>query len=229
MLGEGSTVSAQLRAVGCDSWQAAIDHPMVKGIASGSLPHAVFRHYFQQNIAYLEDYARAVAMVTSKAPDRGALVVLANMTAQIISIELPANRSFLARLGGDADRSWGVADMEPTTYSYTRHLLSACAFGDCADGLSALLPCQWSYGEIAAAVAGARPADPIYADWLSLFGDPEYAALVDGTTALLDRLASPAGPRFERLRLLFEASTRYEVEFWDMAYRASRPAPRLDK
>jgi thiaminase/transcriptional activator TenA len=64
-----------------------------------------------------------------------------------------------------------------------------------------------------------RPADPIYADWIGMFGNDDYDALVAETTALLDRLVDPSDEaRMRRLSAIFERSTRYEREFWDMAY-----------
>jgi thiaminase/transcriptional activator TenA len=64
-----------------------------------------------------------------------------------------------------------------------------------------------------------RPADPIYADWIALFGDDDYDALVEETTALLDRLVDPTDPaRIAALTDIFDRSTQYERAFWDMAY-----------
>lgn len=191
---------------------------MVLEIAAGTLPHECFRHYFEQNILYLEDYARAIAAVTAKAPDAEALEVLGRIIEQIITVELPAGRDFLERLGGDPATARGLETMEPTTYAYTRHLLSVAAVGDCSAGLAAVLPCQWSYGEIGANIAGVKPDDPIYADWINVFGNPEYEKLMDATTNLLDRLAKPGEESFGSLQVIFDVSTRYEVEFWDMAY-----------
>ena len=88
-----------------------------------------------------------------------------------------------------------------------------------AEGLAALLPCQWSYGEIAQPLMAALPADPVYADWIRMFGHADYDALVAETTGLLDRLAGP-GP-WARLSAVFSISVRYEGEFWDMAYAAA--------
>ena len=223
------SVSARLRDVGAGAWQAATGHPMVKEMAAGTLPHASFRHYFEQNIAYLEDYTRAIAVALSKAPDTGALEVLGGLLDQIISVELPANRRFLERLGGDPARVRGVLTMSPTTYSYTRHLLATAELGDCAAGITALLPCQWIYGEIGTQIAGAEPDDPIYADWVALFGDPEYAKLVGNTTSLLDRLAAPDQENLSRLQVIFDTSTRYEIDFWDMAYEPSTAQSKMTR
>jgi thiaminase/transcriptional activator TenA len=211
--------SSLLHDAGAETWPAAVNHPMVLAIGDGTLPHAAFHRYFTQNVLYLEGYARAIGATVVKAPDRAAIDVLTRFQSQIVGTEIPANLSFLQRLGGDADTLAGRGVELPTTYAYTRHLLSVCLLGDCADGLTAVLPCQWSYGELARPLMARRPADPIYADWIAMFGNDDYDALVAETTALLDRLADPSDEaRMRRLSAIFERSTRYEREFWDMAY-----------
>jgi thiaminase (transcriptional activator TenA) len=213
--------SAALRASGQAAWTDAVSHPMVLQIAAGTLPHETFRRYFEQNVRYLEDYARAIALTAGKAPDREALDVLSRFLRQIVGTEIPANLDFLARLGGSAGELPGPAALHPVTYAYTRHLLHVCAQDGCAEGLAAVLPCQWSYGEIARPLMAAPPADPVYADWIAMFGNAEYDALVAETTGLLDRLADPAdaGQR-TRLSEVFSISIRYEGEFWNMAHAA---------
>lgn len=222
-------VSSRLQAQGADAWAAAIEHPMVQGIGDGSLPHETFRRYFMQNVLYLEEYARAIGLVAGKAPDREALTVLTRFLAQIVENEIPANLAFLQQLGGDPATVEGSGVMLPVTYAYTRHLLSVCALGDCADGLTAVLPCQWSYGELARPLAADPPSDPIYADWVALFGNDEYDALVAQTTSLLDRLVDPTDEaRMAALSQIFERSTWYDAAFWDMAYTSTASTDRSD-
>jgi thiaminase/transcriptional activator TenA len=179
---------------------------------------------------YLEAYARAIGTIISKAPDRAAIAVLTRFETQIVATEIPANLAFLERLGGDPDTFAGGGSMLPTTYAYTSHVMSTCAFGDCAEGLTAVLPCQWSYAEIARPLIGQRPADPIYADWIGVFGNDGYDDLVAQTTALLDRLVDVRdGQRMSSLARIFERSTRYEAAFWDMAYGTTRAAGPADQ
>lgn len=222
-------VASILHEQGADAWDAAIRHPMVVGIADGSLPHEMFRRYFTQNVLYLEEYARSIGIIVGKAPDRDAVTTLTRFLAQIVETEIPSNLSFLERLGGDPDTVAGRGAMLPVTYGYTRHLLSVCALGDCADGLTAVLPCQWSYGELARPLAAHPPTDPIYADWIGMFGNDEYDGLVAQTTALLDRLVDSSDEgRMAALSRIFERSTRYEAEFWDMAYGDTSPGSTND-
>jgi len=218
-------VSARLRERGAATWTAATSHPMVRQIGAGTLPHATFRRYFEQNILYLGDYARAIALILGKAPDLAAVDVLSRFLHQISATEIPANLAFLRRLGGSADGADDPARMLPVTYSYTRHLQCVCALDSCAAGLAAVLPCQWSYGELASPLMTSLPADPIYADWIAMFGSTSYGGLVDETTGLLDRLASSsAEPETSRMAWIFDTSSRYELQFWDMAYGVAATA-----
>ena len=94
-------VSGVLHEAGASAWERATHHPMVRAIGDGSLPHEMFRGYFEQNVLYLQEYARAIALIVAKAPDRDAIVTLTRFLSQIVDDEIPANMRFLERLGGD--------------------------------------------------------------------------------------------------------------------------------
>ena len=219
MMSETRCVSNILHERGSAIWERATRHPMVQQIGDGSLPHEKFRYYFSQNILYLEDYCRALGLTAGKAPDADALQVISTFLARVASQEISANHRFFEKLGGDPTTIDPMWSMAPTTYGYTRHLLHVASQGDCAAGLTAILPCQWSYGELAKPLSINLPADPIYAEWIGVFGNEEYDSLVAATTGLLDRLVDPDDEaRLGQLAWIFEVSTRYEVMFWDMAF-----------
>jgi thiaminase (transcriptional activator TenA) len=212
-LSPGPSESQRLKERGAASWAAAVAHPMVAEIGTGTLPHATFRFYFEQNLGYLHEYARAIALTVAGADDRAAMSILTRFLGQIVDVEIPANESFLTRLGG----SPGTAvPLLPTAYAYTRHLLDVCRRGDLVVALAALLPCQWSYGEIGQRLVQSPPSDPLYADWIALFAGDGYDDLVTASTGLLDRSGTAAGQ--PRTADAFDRSTRYEVAFWQMAY-----------
>jgi thiaminase/transcriptional activator TenA len=235
-----TSASALLRERGAASWAAAVSHPMVAEIGAGTLPHETFRYYFEQNVLYLEDYARAIALIIGRAPDLAAVRVLTRFLSQIVDTELPANYEFLARLGspaqtGNAQASGAQASgaqagpaavMAPVTYAYTRHLLDTAGRGDLPAGLAAVLPCQWSYGELATRLAAAMPADPVYADWIAMFAGDGYDELVQASTALLDQHTEVANEALmTSLAAVFDRSTRYELAFWDMALAGPSASP----
>jgi thiaminase/transcriptional activator TenA len=215
--------SQRLKARGAAAWAAAVAHPMVAEIGAGTLPRETFRFYFEQNLSYLHEYARAIALTVAGtgpagahpagASGRAAASTLTRFLGQIIDVEIPANESFLTRLGGSPDT---LAPLLPTAYAYTRHLLDVCRQGHLAVALAALLPCQWSYGEIGQRLVQAPPADPIYADWIALFAGDGYDDLVSASTDLLDHCCTAADQPLTAAA--FDRSTRYEIAFWQMAY-----------
>lgn len=82
-----------------------------------------------------------------------------------------------------------------------------------------MLPCQWSYGELATRLAAAMPADPVYADWIAMFAGDGYDELVQASTSLLDQHTDVTDAALmTSLAAVFDRSTRYELAFWDMAY-----------
>jgi thiaminase/transcriptional activator TenA len=186
---------------------------MVAEIGAGTLPHETFRFYFDQNLGYLHEYARAIALTIPGAGDRAAMSILTRFLSQIVDVEIPANESFLTRLGGAPGRP---VPLRPTAYAYTRHLLDVGRQGRLPAALAALLPCQWSYGEIGQRLVRSPPADPIYADWIALFAGAGYDDLVTASTDLLDRCCTPADQ--PATSDAFDRSTGYEVGFWQMAY-----------
>ena len=213
--------SQRLKTRGAAAWAAAVAHPMVAEIGAGTLPHETFRFYFEQNLGYLHEYARAIALTVAGTAGtypagtgaRRAASTLTRFLGQIIDVEIPANESFLTRLGGSPDP---LGPLLPTAYAYTRHLLDVCRQGNLAVALAALLPCQWSYGEIGRRLVQAPPADPIYADWIALFAGDGYDDLVSASTDLLDRCCTAADEPLTAAA--FDRSTRYEIAFWQLAY-----------
>ncbi len=206
----GDSFAEQLKQQGADTWNAAAHHPMVTGIGDGTLPHDVFAYYFSQNIPYLEDYSRAIALTISRAPDAESVEILSRFLGQIVGVELPANRRFAERLG--------TREMprHQTGYAYTRHLLDTCSRFGIVTALAALLPCQWSYGEIGTRLlAQGACQDEIYRDWIAMFSNDDYAALIGETTGLIDRHAADAD--LGTAQSAFNRSIAYELDFWSMA------------
>ena len=68
--------------------------------------------------------------------------------------------------------------------------------------MAALLPCTWSYADIAVSLRDRIAEHPVYAGWVGFFADPAYVELIAGRRATLDRLAAgiPRAPPPQALR-----------------------------
>lgn len=136
---------------------AILEHPFVTGLTDGSLEPEVFAHYVAQDVHYLRDYARALAIVGAKAPTLADTAMFARHAAEVYDVELALHGSLLPALGLDP----GAVDatpVAPTTQAYCSYLLATTLAGSFADGLAAVLPCYWIYARVGAALlAEGRP------------------------------------------------------------------------
>jgi thiaminase/transcriptional activator TenA len=90
-------------------------------------------------------------------------------------------------------------------------------------GLAAVLPCYWIYREVGLRLAEHPPANPLCAEWISVYAGEVYGELVEVQLALADRLGPSLGD-LERAQAqeAFLLSSRYEWMFWEQAYRLEK-------
>jgi thiaminase/transcriptional activator TenA len=209
--------SARLRDTSEPMWSELVEHAFVRELAAGELAPERFRFYVEQNLLYLPQYARVMALGAAKSRDQRELELFTSALRQVIEVELPENRALRDRVIelGAADRS-GALELAPANLAYTSWLLSVAFTGGPIEILAAVLPCTWSYGAIGRELAPTAADHPVYRAWIGFFAGEEYSGVVERMCADLDELADRA--RLEPLEVIFRTGVRLERGFWDMAY-----------
>jgi len=204
-------------------WQALHRHHFIGELAAATLPIDKFRFYLEQNLQYLPEYARAVAVGASRAGDLETMRVFAADLANIVEVEIPQNEELLRRVRELGARDLGGSDgMAPATLAYTSFLVGTAARFGPLEAMAVILPCTWSYGEIAARLAAEAVEHPVYTDWIRFFGSAEYGELVDKMRHDFELRAREAeDDALARLSSTFTMSARFEHAFWEMAYSLS--------
>lgn len=204
-----------------DAWariepvRTAIDDlPFLKQLKDGSLDREVFTHYLAQDGLYLADYGRVLAAAASQSTDPDELLFWAGGAQTTVKVERELHGSHVADLG--------AATKSPVCTAYTSYLFSVAASG-CYPALTAsVLPCFWIYEDVGRrllAEVGSLEGHP-YADWISTYGDPEFAESVRKARAVVDRQAELSSPAVvERMHEAFETASRYEWMFWEAPSR----------
>ncbi|MEQ9162499.1 MAG: thiaminase II, partial [Ilumatobacter fluminis] len=203
-------------------WNALLANRFVAAMADGTLPPDAFRYYIEQNLYYLPEYARAMGLGLARATSDAVMARFARSLAQIVDVELGNNqalRDAVVDLG--AGDHGGALEMAPATQAYTNFLLATASTGDEVDVLAAILPCAWSYREIA--IQYRDPVQhPVYSDWLRFFSSDEYSNYLERLLDELDDLVGPVAPeRLSRLGHLFRTGARYELAFWEQGFTLS--------
>ncbi len=219
-MSEPVSLTDRLRASCSEDWDALHAHPFIRELAGGTLPLDAFRFYLEQNLQYLVEYARAIALGASRADDTATMGMFSAELTNVLASEIPQNEALLQRAIdlGAADAG-GARGMAPATVAYTSFLVGTAARGGPPEIMAAIVPCTWSYGDIGSRLHDEIAEHPLYADWIRFFGSPAYAEIVVAMRRDFEALAADAGPQLEaRLCALFERAVRLELGFWDMAY-----------
>jgi thiaminase/transcriptional activator TenA len=214
--------SGRLRAR-CDRiWAGLHAHPFLGELARGTLPLDRFRFFIEQDLLFLPAFARCMAMGAAKSASDADLEFFTRQLDGVIRLEIPSNRRLLdqvIRLGAQ-DRG-GARGMAPANVAYTSFLLATAAAGGPLEITTAILPCSWSYIEIAAELKDQIADHPVYSDWVAFYLQDEEAELVRNMRETFDEMTrdgAVSDEKREQLAGIFMMSSRLEGRFWEMAY-----------
>ncbi|MDH6194190.1 thiaminase/transcriptional activator TenA [Mycobacterium frederiksbergense] len=201
------------------TYTAILAHPFVTGLTDGGLDETAFAQYVAQDVHYLNDYARALAIVAAKAPTLADTAMFSRHAAEVFDVELGLHNELLPELGLDA-ATLRAAPVTPTTRAYTSYLLATTYSGTFADGLAAVLPCYWIYARVGAALQQRGSPDRRYQRWIDSYAGEDFAATVAEVLDLTDRVGPTLSAADEAsARGHFVVTAKYEWMFFDAAYR----------
>jgi thiaminase/transcriptional activator TenA len=174
----------------------------------------------RQDYLFLIEYGRLLALACARAPRLELMERFAELAQSTLRTEMDLHRAYAA--------DWGISREElererphTATRAYTDFLLRTAALGDFGELVAALLPCMWGYSELGQRLAqDRRPTEERYARWIEMYSGDEFAKLARWCREVCDEAATGAAAETRgRMQEAFLASSRYELEFWESAWR----------
>ena len=213
----------RLRQKAAEIWEAQHQHPFVRGIGDGRLDLEKFKFWLRQDYVFLVEYARLLGLAAARSPDVETMTRFAGLLKETLETEMSLHRGYADEFGISREEL-EREQPAPTTQAYTDFLLRVAAMGDFAALAAALLPCMWSFSEIGQRLATqTAPNNKRYARWIDMYSSRGFADLAEWCRGLLDNLAAGLREReLEKLEKVFLTSSRYEWQFWEMAWRMER-------
>ena len=201
-------------------WEAQHQHPFVRGIGDGTLDLERSKFWLRQDYVFLIEYARLLGLAAARSPDLETMTRFAALLKETLETEMSLHRAYADEFGinrQELEREQAA----PTTRAYTDFLLRVGATGDFAELVAVLLPCMWAFSEIGQRLAmQPAPDDKRYARWIAMYSSGEFAELAEWCRELLDSLAAGLPERnLKKLEEAFLTSSRYEWQFWEMAWK----------
>src|SRR5688572_12313620 len=150
-------------------YRKTLDHPYLKGLADGTLPRSRFDFYLIQDAHYLRAFGQALNVLASKAPREEWAITLSKHSVEALEVERQLHEALLK----DKTRV-AQAEVAPSNYAYTNHLLATAHRGTFAEGLAAVLPCYWIYAEVGKELKKTGSKNAAYQKWIEQYADPAY-------------------------------------------------------
>jgi len=211
------TIAHRLRKDAEPIWNEIINHSFVRELYSGHLSREKFEFYILQDYHYLVAAMRNFAVIASKAPSVEVMKDVIDILHLEATSEFDGYEELLKELG------YGISDAVslepvPVSISYSGFLLSTSSLKSFAEAMAAVLPCFWSYAEIAIRHRDKLKSntDRLYREWGAIYFTEEYLRLVEKMKDMVN--AAGEDIPYEKLKYSFITSSRYEYMFWDAVY-----------
>ena len=203
-----------------DIWDSYYEHPFVKGIGEGNLDIKKFKYYMVQDYLYLLEYSKVFALGIVKAKDEDTMRIFAESVYSILNGETSIHRKYMERLSITKEEIIKATPALCNT-SYTNYMLWVSQNEGLLQLAVAVLSCSWSYKMIGDKLSEIPNSvnHEFYGEWIKGYISKEYAQSNDVIINLIDRLGEGCSHgEVENLKTIFINCSRYEYEFWNMAY-----------
>jgi thiaminase/transcriptional activator TenA len=192
-----------------DLVQACLEHPFVRGIATGELKRDCFAFYVGQDAFFLESFARAYSIAAAKAPDWQGFTSFHRLAAGVLK-ELELHENYALQWGVD------LRKVQPAnaTRRYRDFLLATAWMGDIGAIAVAMSPCMRLYAYLGQQLALEPISENPYQAWIDSYSGDEFAALASQLEELADKYALMT----ENISLSYRYALSCEQEFFSAAY-----------
>src|SRR4029453_17893890 len=195
-----------------DLWVAMAGHPLVLGLAQGTLPDGAVQAGVRQDRIFVVKERRVVAALRAHGLPSRLDDLLAGLDHNLV-LEAEA----FARTAADHGFA---AEVEPWPVCLGYTCFLRCAADDgVLEGLTALYAAERAYLDTWTAVAKLSPADSAYHAWIQNWSGEPFRAFVSALGRGLDELVGTPSPALaHRLGVLFARAVRFGLAFWEMCW-----------
>lgn len=213
-----NSATEQLRATVKAEWDAAVNHPFVRELHTGTLPREKMRRYLVQDYQFVDSFTALLGAAVACADATAPRMVIARQLGLVAGGENTYfQRAFDALGVPDSDRS--APRLLPCTAQFNELMREATASLDYALCLTVLTVAEWLYLDWARQAPGPLPSDPIAREWIEIHDNPDFRVWVEFLRGELDRTLPglPSSQR-ERCERAFARATRLELDFFQETY-----------
>lgn len=213
---DGTAFTTELIENARSLWDHMLAHRFLRETRDGEIPFDTFARWMRQDHLFVEAAIPFMGVLLGKAPREDRTFLTEAIEALERELELFRERA--AAAGVDL----GSTDPAFINHAYVQFLMATAHGASYPEAFAVLYGAEKAYFDSWSVVeAGLDESSPWY-PFVDNWAGEEFSAYVAALEQRLDAMAAASGPA-ERRRMaeLFETTVRYEIAFWEMAYRGT--------
>lgn len=209
--------SDQLKRLVEPKVRALIEHPFNRALLDESLSTKQYTYYCVQDDLYLEGYARALASVAVKLPQRDHMALFLRFALESVDYEYALHQRQIEK-EPELASMYQRAGCNQACSQYQSFLLEYATSEDVVLGIAAILPCFYVYLRVGQAMRHSRfyHAKHGYREWIDVYAGSDFSVACDQAFAVLEQCVSLDANNAEIVDV-FEVGVEHEQKFWSAA------------
>ncbi len=192
----------------------------IQKLMNGNLSKERFLFYLYQDSAYLTEYGKILALISSKLYKDDHRLQFMSFALGTIQVEKELHRRYFKEL----EISKKQFEVSPNCMLYTSYLYKLITVEPIEVALAGVLPCFKVYLEVGNYILkNQEPENNPYQEWINTYGDESFADTVKEAESICDQYAKNTTDEIrEKMFEAYNYATKMEFLFWDSAYNLEK-------
>ncbi|HUX55390.1 MAG TPA: TenA family protein [Bacteroidales bacterium] len=192
-------------------YEQIINCLFVRRLTDGTLLHKWFAHYLSQDVLYIIDYSRALAVTAARAKNPDEVYFFLQMAKDGLDIERALHDDFIRQFNIS-----GTVKKSPAFNAYADFLLNNAFNSPYPVAVAALLPCFWVYYKTGEYVFKNTIDNNPYRKWIETYSGDEYMQYTKRFIHITENLGQKADPVIrEQMVSAFTECAKHELRVFE--------------
>ncbi|MEY5041669.1 MAG: thiaminase [Bacteroidota bacterium] len=185
-------------------------------LMQGTLTEDRFYFYIQQDIYYLKEYGKTLAVIGSRLQNDEHIQAFYQFANSAMQVENALHESYVKQFS-----NFSPPPISPTCLLYKSYLSAQLVTQSIEICLAAVLPCFWIYKKVGDYVlANGKIEGNPYKNWILTYGGEEFAVAVEKAIEICDFYAENSTDEVrKKMTEAYLYGAKMEWMFWDSAYK----------
>jgi len=194
-------------------YEQIINCLFVRRLMDGTLPRNWFTHYLSQDVLYIIDDSRALAVTAGRAKNPDEMYFFLQMAKDGLDIERALHDDFIRQFNIP-----GTVKKSPAFNAYADFLLNNAFNSPYPVAVAALLPCFWVYYKTGEYVFKNTIDDNPYRKWIDTYSGDEYMQYTKKFIHITENLGQKEDPVIrEQMVSAFTEGAKHELQVLEEA------------